>query len=114
MKRLLFLISIICLLALSAQAQRVMVSGKVMDAQTKESLHGANIYLRKQSKGATSDVGGHFKLSLPKGNNVEMTISYVGYQSQNLHFRCDGHLFLPLLAGKPRATDGRYVLSFGF
>ena len=87
MKRLLFLISIICLLALSAQAQRVMVSGKVMDAQTKESLHGANIYLRKQSKGATSDVGGHFKLSLPKGNNVEMTISYVGYQSQNLHFR---------------------------
>ena len=87
MIRLLFLISIICLQALSAQAQRVMVSGKVMDAQTKESLHGANIYLRKQSKGATSDVGGHFKLSLPKGNNVEMTISYVGYQSQNLHFR---------------------------
>ena len=87
MKKLLFLISITCLLALSAQAQRVMVSGKITDAQTKESLHGANIYLRKQGKGATSDTEGHFKFSLPKGNKVEMTVSYVGYQSQNLHLQ---------------------------
>lgn len=81
MKKLLFLISITCLLALSAQAQRVMVSGKITDAQTKESLHGANIYLRKQGKGATSDTEGYFKFSLPKGNKVEMTVSYVGHQS---------------------------------
>ena len=87
MKKLLFLISIISLLALSAQAQRVMVSGKITDAQTKESLHGANIYLRKQGKGATSDAGGNFKLSFPKGNKIEMTVSYVGYQSQNLHLQ---------------------------
>lgn len=85
MKKRLFLTGIICLLTLSVQAQRVTVSGRITDAQTKESLQGANVYLRKQGKGATSDAEGYFKLSLSKGSKVEMTVSYVGYQSQNLH-----------------------------
>ena len=76
---------VICLLTLPVQAQRLTVSGRITDAQTKESLQGANVYLRKQGKGATSDTEGHFELSLSKGSKVEMTISYVGYQSQNLH-----------------------------
>lgn len=87
MKKLLFLISIICLLPLSVHAQRVTVSGKVTDAQTKESLHGANIYLKKQGQGVASGTEGYFKLSLPKGHKVEMTVSYVGYQSQNLRLQ---------------------------
>ena len=87
MKKQLFLINIICLLALSVQAQQIMVSGKITDAQTKESLHGANIYLGKQGKGATSDAEGNFKISFPKGHKIDITVSYVGYQSQNLQLQ---------------------------
>ena len=77
MRKQLFLTGILCLLNLSAQAQQITVSGRITDAQTKEILHGANIYLQKQKQGATSDAGGLFKLSLPKGNKIEMTVSYV-------------------------------------
>ena len=87
MRKQLFLTGILCLLNLSAQAQQITVSGRITDAQTKEILHGANIYLQKQKQGATSDAGGLFKLSLSKGNKIEMTVSYVGYQSQNLHLQ---------------------------
>lgn len=85
MRKLLHLLAIACMFALPLQAQRVLVSGKVSDAQTKESLQGANIYLRKLAKGVISDKQGNFQLSLSPNQIVEMTVSYVGYQTQNLH-----------------------------
>ena len=85
MKRPLHLLAIACMFALPLQAQRVLVSGKVMDAQTKESLQGANIYLRKQGKGVVSDGQGNFQLSLSSSQKAEMSVSYVGYQTQSIH-----------------------------
>ena len=85
MKRLLHLLAIACMFAPPLQAQRVLVSGKVMDAQTKESLQGANVYLRKLNKGVVSDERGNFQLSLSSSPKVEMNVSYVGYQTQKLH-----------------------------
>ena len=67
MKKLLNLISIICILALPIQAQQVKVSGRVTDAQTGERLQGANIYLKQQKKGTTSDRQGNFELSVSGG-----------------------------------------------
>ena len=43
MRKLLHLLAIACMFALPLQAQRILVSGKVSDAQTKESLQGDNI-----------------------------------------------------------------------
>ena len=98
MKKLLYLIGIFCLLTIPMYAQqRVTISGRIIDAQSKESLHGANIYLQKQKQGATSDAGGHFKLSLPKRNKIEMTVSYVGYQSQNLHLQLTNDTTLSIM-----------------
>ena len=73
MKRLLHLLAIACMFAPPLQAQRVLVSGKVMDAQTKESLQGANIYLRKQGKGVVSDGQGNFQLSLSSSQKAEIS-----------------------------------------
>ena len=74
------------LLAMSAQAQQIMICGQVTDAQTGESLQGANIYLKQQKRGATSDQQGKFKLTASlNGNTTEMRVSYVGYQTQ--HFQ---------------------------
>lgn len=87
MKKLLYLAVMLFWLTLPIQAQQVTVSGRVTDAQTKESLHGANIYLHRQKQGVTSDAEGYFKFSFSKGHQLEMTISYVGYQSQKLHFQ---------------------------
>ena len=51
MKKLLLLMGVICLWTLPMKAQQIAVSGKVTDAQTKENLHGANIFLQKLNKG---------------------------------------------------------------
>ena len=87
MKKLLYLISIISLLALPVQAQQVKVTGTVTDAQTGESLQGANIFLKEQKKGTTSDQQGNFKLSASAKNKTEIRVSYVGYQPQNLQLQ---------------------------
>lgn len=87
MKKLLNLISIICILALPIQAQQVKVSGRVTDAQTGEHLQGANIYLKQQKKGTTSDRQGNFELSVSANGKTEMRVSYVGYQTQHLQLQ---------------------------
>ena len=88
MKRLLLLlISLIGTMSVSLQAQQITLSGRVTDAQTRETLQGANIYLQKLKKGVTSDAQGCFKIALPQGEKIRMTVSYVGYQSQDLHLQ---------------------------
>ena len=88
MKRLLLLlISLIGTMSVSLQAQQITLSGRVTDAQTRETLQGANIYLQKLKKGVTSDAQGCFKIALPQGERIRMTVSYVGYQSQDLHLQ---------------------------
>ena len=87
MKRLLCMIGAICLIILPIQAQQIMIGGRITDIQTGESLKGANIYLTKQKKGVVSDHQGNFKMTLPVGEKTEMRVSYVGYQTQYLHFQ---------------------------
>ena len=86
MKRPIYLLWLL-LLPLSVQAQEVTINGRIADMQTSEGLYGANIYVRQQRKGKTSDEQGRFKLRLPKGRKTELEISYVGYQSQTLHLQ---------------------------
>ena len=69
------------------QAQRVTVNGLVKDAQTNERLQGANIYLKQINKGQISDRNGRFTLSLPQNKKLEMTISFVGYQAQQIQLQ---------------------------
>ena len=74
-----------CIAPLHAQQERAVVSGRVTDAVTGESLQGAHIYLRQHKQGLSSDDAGRFKLLLPKGKAFEVTVSFVGYTTQRLH-----------------------------
>ena len=69
------------------QAQYVTVNGLVKDAQTNEQLQGANIYLKQINKGQISDKNGRFTLFLPQNKKLEMTISFVGYQAQQIQLQ---------------------------
>jgi hypothetical protein len=57
------------------------VEGIVTDAHTGESLIGVNITYAP-GKGVVSDIDGHYHIDLENGNYT-LTISYVGYNSQN-------------------------------
>ena len=70
--------------AMAAQAHRVVVRGKVIDAIQQTPLHEAHIYVPQYGKGQVCDKAGSFSLMLHKGKQVELVVSYVGYATQNI------------------------------
>ena len=85
MKRYSFLL-ILCLFSLAAVAQKVALSGLVMDGSLNEPLAGASVVLLQpkdsaQVAGASSDLEGNFKLPTVKAGNYILRISFMGFQS---------------------------------
>lgn len=72
----------ILLLVLSVSfgfAQNGIVSGKVIDEATGESLIGVNVLVKSSGKGIATDLDGAFKLTLPVGT-YDIQVSYLSYQ----------------------------------
>ena len=60
------------------------ISGYIKDANSGESLDGANVVVREEpTKGAISNAYGFYSLSLPEGQYT-LLISYLGYQDQEI------------------------------
>lgn len=58
------------------------LSGSIKDQDSGETLVGASVAVPALGIGTTSNEYGFFSLSLPSGDSVEVTVSYVGFQSQ--------------------------------
>jgi hypothetical protein len=72
--------AVLIVIHMRAAAQKVTISGYVMDGETKEALIGANIYEVKIRKGTASNQYGFYSLTLPVVDTLEVIISYVGYK----------------------------------
>lgn len=66
--------------ALTAQAQNI--SGTIIDSVKLEPIAFANVVLADGIHGTTTDIEGHFKLTLPEGYRQSITISHVSYQKK--------------------------------
>jgi len=65
--------------AIAVQAQTQIISGRVMDAETGESLAFVNIVLNDSRQGGATDIDGKFRI--PFSRPVEfLKLSYVGYE----------------------------------
>ncbi len=82
MKQNLTLFFLLC--TLSVYSQSVMVSGYVRDAESREALEEANVYLAGVYKGCTTSKTGYYQLHLPTGD-VTLNCSYVGYKKEQFH-----------------------------
>lgn len=77
---------ILCMCSFVAMAQKVTVSGVVMDGSLNEPMTGASVVLLQpkdsaQSAGISTDLEGRFKLPAVKAGNYIMRISYMGFQT---------------------------------
>ncbi len=61
------------------------VHGTVIDAQTGDSLPGANIIQVHTQNGTASDKNGHFSLKLIKNESSKIQISYIGYKEKTVN-----------------------------
>jgi TonB-linked SusC/RagA family outer membrane protein len=81
------------------QAQRTLV-GRVLDADTKEPLIGANVVIGEGAEitGTITDFDGNFTLEVPEGINT-VSISYAGYQAQVINIEGLDEVLVELSSG---------------
>jgi outer membrane receptor protein involved in Fe transport len=77
-------------------AQQI-ITGRIIDNQTKEVLIGASVVLSDTNEGATTDLNGRF--SFETSQNVDsLSISYIGYQNKKVKYSEGLNIFLTPLA----------------
>src|ERR1700744_138750 len=55
------------------------VTGKLLDAQTKESLIGVSVSVKGTSKGTVTGLDGSFKIDVSAGEGATLVFTYIGY-----------------------------------
>lgn len=76
MKNILLLI-ILIMISIVLKAQ--VVKGRIVDAHTKESVPGVNIYLPEIKKGVVTDIDGNYELKISRKGTYKVQISFIGY-----------------------------------
>jgi iron complex outermembrane receptor protein len=74
---------ILYLASLTAWAQNSL-NGKVVDAQSNLPLVGASVWTETANRGTVTDANGLFTLSRLPNGNVEIRISYLGYETERV------------------------------
>ena len=85
------------LTAVMINAQEVIVRGTVYSQEDDEPLIGATVRCEANNKGTATDIDGAFSLSVPEGATI--TVSYVGYQTQEVPSQPEMTIYLQEDAG---------------
>lgn len=63
-------------------SSKVTISGYIEDTQSSEKLLGATVYDSKRQVGVSSNTYGFYSLTLPANDTIYLTVSYLGYETQ--------------------------------
>lgn len=74
----------VCILSLPVLA--VEIKGVVVDAETGETMPGANIFVKGKNIGAASETGGEFFFTFDTQKKFTLVVSFMGYKQQELEF----------------------------
>ena len=86
------------------------VSGTITDSSTGETLIGVSINVKGTSTGSISDINGKFEVEAP--TNSVLSISSIGYQTQNILFTHQSVLNVKLSQNE-RRLDEVVVIGYG-
>lgn len=106
-KPLLFLVFFFACLSSFAQG---VISGTVVDAETKQPLEGASVFAQNTTKGTITNKEGAFRLSLDKGG-YEINITFTGYASRTLNLEVTGDRTFNLELQKGDNTLGEVIIK---
>lgn len=87
LKRCAFVLVALCCFAAGprsfAQSKSVVVSGRIVDAQTQQPMIGAAVMVKATNIGATTDVDGRYVIGVP-GPDAVLVASLLGYDDQEI------------------------------
>ncbi|MEQ9280111.1 MAG: TonB-dependent receptor [Balneola sp.] len=66
-------------------AAQIQISGKVLEAQTKEPLIGATVLQTGTNNGVSTNTDGSFEIDLLEGEERSLRISFTGFKSKTVH-----------------------------
>ena len=94
MKKIAIFLSLMLLMATSAFAQNVTVSGSIKDASTNEPLPGASVLLKGTRTGTVADLDGNYSITVPSGGTL--VFSSIGYQTEEIVVNGSGNRVVPI------------------
>ncbi|MBC8083093.1 MAG: carboxypeptidase-like regulatory domain-containing protein, partial [Hymenobacter sp.] len=113
MKHGLLLPAILLCAAAPAWAQQTRpLSGRVLDAATGEGLAGVTVLVKNTTTGTSTNSDGQFTLSVPATDEVQLTISYIGYVTQTVSAKDQSDVKINL-AADTKALDEVVVIGYG-
>jgi TonB-dependent starch-binding outer membrane protein SusC len=86
------------------------IKGVISDAQTKETLIGANVKVVGTTKGAVSDLDGNYAIEIPAGA-TQLEFSYTGYATQIVTVGASNIVDIAMKQG--RALEELVVVGYG-
>ena len=110
MKKLFLLLTAVLLTVVCAYAQTKVVSGTVVAASDGEPLAGATVLPVGGGQGTSTDLDGHFQLTLPSSVK-DLNVSYVGYQTRTVAVSSSN--MLVKLESSENSLDEVMVVAFG-
>lgn len=108
--RKIFVLFLLSLMTLSMMAQRVRVTGAVVDATNTE-LPGVTVLEKGTSNGTVTDIDGNFSLTVA-GNSSVLVFSFVGFESQEIEVGTQRSLNITLEESS-QTLDDVVVVAFG-
>lgn len=108
MKHLLF--SFLFLLSTTTLVCQEVVRGKVFDSETDGELKGATIKVKNTNIATTTDENGNFQIEVPSVENVEIKVSFVGYDSKTVLYT-DEEPFLQIGLNPTYTELGTFVVT---
>jgi iron complex outermembrane receptor protein len=103
-------ITLLCMQTVSVYAQGLKVTGKLMDASTKEALIGGSVSIKGTNKGTTADASGQYSISVAS-SNVVLEFKYVGYATKTVVVGNQSTIDVSLVAN---AADLEQVVVVGY
>ena len=86
------------------------VSGKIIDAESKEPLNSASVYCQNTTIGTTTNKQGEFSLQLKSGG-YELIISYTGYQTKQVQISSSDTRIPDIEMAKEEKSLGEVIIK---
>ena len=86
------------------------LSGKVIDAETKQPLEGASVFAQNTTIGAVTKADGSYKLSFSKGG-YELVVSFTGYVAERVNIEAAGDKVMDIELKKEDKSLGEVVIK---
>lgn len=86
---------VLCCVGIGAAQAQVNLAGRVLDADSRQLLPGANVFFANTTKGTQTNAEGQFQLRQVNKGNYELIVSFVGYETISRRIEVD--TLMPLL-----------------